>query len=143
MTGPGPALGFETFPHGADIGVRGWGPTCEAAFEQVALAMTSCIVEPRSVRQTQSVAIECHAPDREILLLDWLNALVFEMATRRLLFSRFTVGIRGSHLTGQAFGEPVDRERHAPAIEVKGATCTELRVSYDGALWRAQCVVDV
>jgi SHS2 domain-containing protein len=41
-------------------------------------------------------------------------------------------------------GEPVDVERHRPAVEVKGATCTELAVERlaDGS-FRAQCVVDV
>ena len=31
---------WEHFAHGADIGVRGIGPTKEAAFEQIALALT-------------------------------------------------------------------------------------------------------
>jgi SHS2 domain-containing protein len=78
-----------------------------------------------------------------VLLLDWLNALVFEMATRRMLFSEFEVSIDNGRLSGRAAGEPVDRGRHLPAIEVKGATCTELHVSCEDGLWCAQCVVDV
>ena len=51
---------------------------------------------------------------------------------------------RGTRLTGRAHGEEVDVARHQPAVEVKGATLTELDVAEDGPdAWRAQCVVDV
>ena len=88
--------------------------------------------------------VRCAAPDDEILLVDWLNALIYEMATRRMLFGRFAVTIDGSTLQAQAWGEPIDRIRHQPAVEVKGATFTALAVGEDrGRRWVAQCVVDV
>jgi tRNA nucleotidyltransferase (CCA-adding enzyme) len=78
------------------------------------------------------------------LLVDWLNALVFEMATRRMLFSRFEVEIGAGRLRALAWGEAVDVERHKPAVEVKGATYTSLRVAQEAdGTWVAQCVVDV
>jgi SHS2 domain-containing protein len=66
------------------------------------------------------------------------------MATRDMIFCRFTVTIEGAALSAQAWGEDVDVERHRPAAEVKGATYTALEVSRaaDGR-WMAQCVVDV
>jgi protein archease len=78
------------------------------------------------------------------LLADWLNAVVYEMTTRRMLFGRYVVRLSGHTLAGEAWGEAVDRERHRPAVEVKGATYTALSVTCgaDGT-WTAQCVVDV
>jgi tRNA nucleotidyltransferase (CCA-adding enzyme) len=137
---------WETFAHGADIGVRGVGPTPASTFEQAALALTSVVTAPERVDAGRCVELRCEAPDRELLLYEWLNALVFEMDTRRMLFGRFEVNLDGAgrHLTARAHGEPVDIARHEPAVEVKGATLTELKVAQgeDGA-WRAQCVVDV
>lgn len=132
------------FRHGADIGVRGFGATREDAFVQAALALTAIITDPALVVSTVPVAIACEAPDDEFLLADWLNALIFEMSTRRMLFGRFEVTISGGVLEATAWGETVDVGRHHPAVEVKGATYTELGVSRqpDGR-WRAQCVVDV
>jgi tRNA nucleotidyltransferase (CCA-adding enzyme) len=89
------------------------------------------------------VHVECDAPDDELLLVDWLNQLVFEMATRKFLFSRFEVRIEDHHLAATAWGEPVDTARHQPAVEIKGATYTALRVARDNGEWIAQCVVDV
>ena len=135
---------WEHFPHMADIGVRGIGATREQAFEQAALAMTAVIADPAGVEARQEVEIDCEAPDEELLLVDWLNALVYEMATRRMLFGRFEVQISGRRLHGRAWGEPADAARHRPAVEVKGATYTALRVARqaDGT-WIAECVVDV
>lgn len=135
---------WEHFPHEADVGVRGFGRTRAGAFEQAALALTAAVADPTDVEPRDVVEFACAAPDDELLLVDWLNAIVFEMATRRMLFSRFAVEIDGRRLRGRAWGEPVDVARHTPAVEVKGATYTSLRVAQeaDGA-WVAQCVVDV
>ena len=135
---------WEHFSHIADMGVRGYGDTLEEAFEQAAVAMTAIICDLSTVRTRQKVEIQCQAPDRELLLVDWLNALIYEMATRRMLYRDFEVHISGSHLQATAWGESVDRARHRPAVEAKGATYTELHITQqaDGA-WIAQCVIDI
>ena len=146
--GAGPAAAgagdWEHLAHGADIGVRGRGATPAEAFEQAALALTAVVTPPASVRQEVSVPIRCRAPDLDLLLFEWLNSLVYHMSTRHLLFSGFTVRIEDGELSAEARGETVDVARHAPAVEVKGATLTELDVRQDDdGRWRAQCVLDV
>lgn len=138
------AAHWEHFRHGADIGVRGWGPTQASAFEQAAIAMTAVVTEPTAVNSSQTVEIRCEAPSPELMLYDWLNALILEMSTHQMLFCRFEVMIDGNRLRARAHGEPVSRKRHQPAVEIKGATMTELSVAEaEPDLWRAQCVVDV
>lgn len=135
---------WEHFEHGADIGVRGFAPTLAEAFEQAALAMTAAMIDPALIRPVVAVEIDCEAPAPDLLLVEWLNAIVYEMAVRGMAFGKFEVLISDSRLTATAWGEPVDRERHEPAVEVKGATYTALsvaRTADEG--WIAQCVVDV
>jgi tRNA nucleotidyltransferase (CCA-adding enzyme) len=134
---------WEHFEHGADVGVRGCGATKAEAFEQAALALTAAVADPAAVRPLERVELACEAPDDELLLAEWLNALVYEMSTRRMLFSRFAVTLEGTRLQAQAWGEPVDAARHQPAVEVKGATYTDLRVVPQDDGWVAQTVVDV
>lgn len=135
---------WEHFPHQADIGVRGLGATIGQAFEQAALALTAVITEPADVAPREMIRLSCEAPDAELLLVDWLNTLIYEMATRNMLFSRFEVHLEGNNLTAQVWGEALEAVRHRPAVEVKGATYTALKVAQqsDGG-WFAQCVVDV
>ena len=135
---------WEHFYHMADIGVRGRGETLAQAFEQVAIAMTAVVTEPERIQPLQAIDVSCDAPDQELLLVDWLNALVYEMATRKMLFSRFEVSVQNQQLIARAWGEKIDIARHEPTVEIKGATYTELKVAQltDGS-WMAQCVVDV
>jgi tRNA nucleotidyltransferase (CCA-adding enzyme) len=135
---------WEHFAHGADVGIRGMGGSKETAFEQAAVALTAVITDPQAVESGEKIETVCEAPDDELLLVDWLNALVYEMATRELLFGRFEVHLDGHRLHGIAWGEPIDVKKHEPAVEVKGATltCVRVRQEADGS-WIAQCVVDV
>lgn len=125
------------------MGVRGIGATKSEAFEQAALALTAVITDPAKVEARNAVEIRCEAPDNELLFAEWLNALIYEMATRNMLFSRFQVKLDGTRLTASAWGESADVTRHQPAVEIKGATYTALRVARDGDQWVAQTVVDV
>jgi SHS2 domain-containing protein len=134
---------WEHYAHGADIGVRGCAADKAEAFVQAALALTAVVTDPAGVAAREHVAIECEAPDDELLFAEWLNALVYEMATRRMLFGRYALRLDGHRLLGEAWGEPVDAARHRPAVEVKGATYTTLRVAREDGRWVAQTVVDV
>ncbi|HWN69537.1 MAG TPA: archease [Haliangium sp.] len=140
---------WEHFAHEADVGVRGLGPSLDDAFAQAARALTAVVTDPDAVEPREAVALRCAEPGAEIeievLLNDWLNAVIYEMATRRMVFGRYEVHVdqAAGTLAATAWGEPVDRQRHAPAAEVKGATFTALRVARTGDGWLAQCVVDV
>ena len=135
---------WEHFDHGADIGVRGFGDTKEMAFARAALATTAVVANPETVAAKESVEVARDAPDDELLLVEWLNAVLLEMAQRKMLFSRFEITLSGHHLAAKIWGERLDLLRHQPAVEIKGATFTELRVRRDAnGRWLAQCVVDV
>jgi tRNA nucleotidyltransferase (CCA-adding enzyme) len=135
---------WEHFDHEADIGIRGIAPTLEQAFEQAAVALTAVVTDPDRVSDSTALAIQCQASENELLLVSWINELVYAMAVHGLLFNRYRVVINNGKLSAMAFGEAVDRKKHQPAVEIKGATFTGLHVyqQADGT-WVAQCVVDV
>lgn len=135
---------WEHFEHRADMGVRGVGATLAEAFAQAALALTAVVTEPSLVEPARRIEVTVEQSDPELLLVDFLNALIYEMATRKMLFSRFELRIDDGRLVAAVWGEAVDRVRHQPAVEIKGATYTGLRVTRepDGS-WLAECVVDV
>lgn len=135
---------WERYRHGADVGIRGFGATVDEAFEGIGLALTSTICDPGRVGALHSVEIRCAAPDLEALLYEWVNAVVHEIATRRMLFAHYHVRILDGELHAIATGEPLVISRHQPAVEVHGATYTDLRVHAEpGGPWAAQCVIDV
>jgi len=136
--------GWEHFHHVADVGIRGKGQTPAQAFEQAAIALTAVVVDPEAVAVGRAVELRCEAPDLELLLVDWLNAVLFQMAAQQMLFGRFEVRIEDGRLVATAHGETLDPARHRPVVEVKAATYSELAVArQDDGSWVAQCVVDV
>jgi SHS2 domain-containing protein len=135
---------WEHFSHGSDIGVRGIGRSVEEAFEQAAIALTAVVADVSTIQPIEIVEVQCDAPDLELLLVSWLNAIIYEMAVRKMLFSKFRIVLAGCSLKGTLSGERVDPERHQVAVEAKGATVTALNVSRDqDGQWLAQCVIDV
>jgi tRNA nucleotidyltransferase (CCA-adding enzyme) len=138
-----PEVGWELFPHDADTGVLGRGRTVAEAFEQAALALTA-VVTSAPVEAVARVAVACERKNIELLLVDWLDSVIYEMAVRKMLFGRYSVKIKDGRLTGTLWGEPVDVVRHAPACEPKGTTLTALAVTQEpSGLWSARCVIDV
>lgn len=136
-------MGWEHFYHQADEGIRGRADTLAGAFAEAGVALTAVVTDPDGVRARVAVPLEVEDSDTEFLLLAFLNAIIYEMSVRRMVFHHYDVTIQGARLRATAWGEPVDRARHQPAVEVKGATATELHVGRERGIWTAQCVVDV
>ena len=135
------------FDHAADMGIRARGATLDEVFAQIAMGMMN-IVTDQPIATEEQLEVRCSAPDLQLLLVDWLNSLIFEMATRRMLFGDFSVQVQADagqyRLLGQARGERLDVARHQPTVEVKGATYTALDLhQHASGHWYAQCVVDV
>ena len=135
---------WEHFEHVADIGIRGYGGSLAEAFVQAALAMSAVVTDLDRIETGEAITVECEAPAPDLLLVDWLNEIVYQMATRGMLFGRFEVEIQDDRLHARLHGEATDPGKHQPAVEIKGATFTELGVHQaDNGEWVAQCVIDV
>lgn len=139
-----PGRHWRLFEHDADIGLSAAAASREALFAAVAEALTAVVTDPGLVECRESIDVECAAPDDSVLLVDWLNALIYEMATRHMLFCRWDVRLQDHTLSAKVCGEAINRARHQPAVEIKGATYTALSVTQDAhGGWHANCVVDV
>ena len=83
------------------------------------------------------------ADDRELLLFDWLKALLYWFDSEHLLFGKFEVKLTEAGLTGIAWGEPLDRRRHQLEHEVKAITYHGLCVEQTPGGWLAEFIVDI
>ena len=131
----------QHFSHGADISVRGRGETLAEAFEEAALALTCIVADPGRVRPLDMVHVYCKVADKDLLLVEWLNTIVYQMTTKRMVFSRFDVKIGDGELVARIYGEPLDPLRHEASHKVRGAT-EEATVAHESdGRWTAQCVL--
>ena len=135
---------WEHFHHQADIGVRGIGDSLEEAFEEGAAALMAGMSSPEKVEAKEEVTIQCEVEETELLFADWLNSIIYEMDTRKMLFSEFQVRLDDNKLDGKMWGEKINPDKHETAVEVKAATYMMLKVEKNsGGRWIGQCVVDV
>jgi protein archease len=135
---------YETFDHTADLGLRIRAADLSTLFQEAAEAMFSTIVDDlASVKPSERIEIAIGGADREYLLFDWLRELLYRFDAEHWLFSKFEANVTEKGLTGTAYGEKHDPERHVLGHEVKAITYHELKVekTFDG--WLAEVIVDI
>jgi len=141
-----PSAGFELTEHTADVGLRVWGPSEPALFEQAALALASLLCDPAAVEPRESYSVIAEAPggSPDALLVAWLNELLYRMETDDIVLGRFTIaGLTHRYVAARAAGEPRDRRRHEPRLDVKAATYHGLSLRRGDQGWEATVVLDV
>lgn len=136
---------FEYKDHEADVGIVGIGSTLGEAFEEGAKAVFNIMVDIEKVEPKQEISVECSATGLPELFVEWLNELLSRKDLDGLMFSKFEVDVdlEKTTLSGKAWGEPLDKEKHGVKIEVKGATYSGLKYEEKEGKHYLQCVVDV
>ncbi len=135
---------FEILEHTADTGIRAYGTTAEEALTQAALGMFTIVTDPACVAPTREVPIEVDSTDREALLHDWLEELLYQSLTRSMLFSRFEVSrLEGTSLRASAWGEALDPAKHPLKLEIKAVTYHRLSFGPSDGGWEAEAIFDI
>ena len=71
------AAKYRQLPHTADLAWRIRGQSLAKLFENAAGALTATMVDRRYLRRRERRTVELESPDREALLIDWLNHLLY------------------------------------------------------------------
>jgi SHS2 domain-containing protein len=135
---------YEFFEHTADLGLRIRAADLDTLFAEAGRALFAAIVEDLdSVRPERAVEVRIKGDDREYLLFDWLKELLYHFDAEHLLLGRFEAHVAADGVRGTAWGEPLDRDRHALEHEVKAITYHGLRVEQTPDGWLAEVIVDI
>jgi SHS2 domain-containing protein len=135
---------FEFIDHTADIGVMAYGTDMKLLFTNAARGLFSLITELDSVAVMENRNIRVTAPDREALLVNWLNELIYLFEAKEMLFSRFDiVTITDTQLHAIGYGEKINLAKHELKTQVKAATYHMLKIEQNKDGWRAQVIFDV
>ena len=133
---------FQLIEHTADIGLVAYGENLGKAYANAAYGMFSIIAELGNVKEKESRSVEAAADDRESLLFEWLNCLLYLFDVEHLLLKRFDIQqFTGTSLKAVCRGEPYQPGRHQLKLGVKSATYHLLRV--DARENRVQVILDV
>ncbi len=135
---------FELIEHTADIGVRAFGSSELEVFQNAAAGMFSLIADPELVECRDEFDVRAEADDREALLVEWLNELLYLHESQDLLLKRFEVKKLGeTELEARVCGEPIDRGRHELMRDIKAATYHMLKLKESSKGWTTEVIFDV
>lgn len=102
------------------------------------------MTDRRGLKPLETKEITVTAPDREALLVAWLNHLLYLYDTEGFLGRDFkVVELNPEKLTARAQGEIFDPERHVSKTAVKAATYHQLEISRTPDGWQATVVLDL
>ncbi|MDI6821910.1 MAG: archease [Actinomycetota bacterium] len=135
---------FEVLDHTADIGLKAYGTTLKEAFENAAMGMFSIMTDLDKVQPKETFEVDITAEDRETLLVEWLNELLYLFDAERVLFSRFEITDWDERyfLKATLQGERIDLDRHDIEIQIKACTYHMLKVERNET-WMVQVIFDV
>jgi SHS2 domain-containing protein len=135
---------YEFFDHTADLGLRIYGESLAALFENAGFALFDVLTGTARVAPRQTRRFTLQRDNAEELLVEWLGSLLYEFDTAGLLFSRFSVEhIDGRSLAASACGEPFQPGLHELKTAVKAVTYHGLSIRQEKGLWQATVVFDV
>jgi SHS2 domain-containing protein len=134
---------FEVLEHTADVGIIAYGRNISQAFANAGKGLFYLITDLDSVIANTHRDIELTAADKEELMVDWLNDLIYLFDTDSLIFNRFDVRVTAStKLKATVYGERVDKSRHRLKTGIKAATYHMLKVERDDQ-YRVQVLFDI
>lgn len=135
---------FETFEHTADLGLRIRARSLDELFAEAGRAFSSIVIDNVDALQPrEEINVELQGDDREYLLFDWLNELLYRYETSDWLAASFEVAVDERGLRATLRGEPIDPQRHARSHEVKAITYHGLKVAETEDGWLAELIVDI
>ena len=134
--------------HTADVGFELRAPSIEALFEEARRALLMVVFE-RPPEEGEAVnTVRLSAPDRETLLVRWLNELSYLIQDTGFVPVGAKIRLReagdsGHALAARLTGASLLLEEYGWQGEIKSATFHGLEVTNDEDGWHARVILDV
>jgi SHS2 domain-containing protein len=130
---------YEMLEHTADMAIRVWGPDLPTLFTHAATALFEIMAEPPA-DDSVSQDVKVSSPDREALLVDWLNELIFMHEVDGETYDRFIIiNISDTELQATVLGGKTSRKLKT----VKATTYHDLYIHDTAEGVEAHLVFDV
>ena len=134
---------FEVIDHTADIGIIARGGDPPALFSNAAAGMLSLLIDVDMLHKDVVREVGLEAADRETLLVQWLNELLYIICTETLVLIKFDISIDGNRLVARCDGQNVDLKSHMFKREIKAATYHNLEIAERDGEYSARIIFDI
>ena len=132
---------FEFLEHTADIKFRAFGKDVEEVFKNVVLAISDIISREQKINSKNKKQIEVEGHDKESLLYNFIEELLYLTEAENFLVSKADVKISDNKLKAMLLGDST--LNYSNLDHIKSPTYHEMYVKKTKNGWEAQVVVDV
>lgn len=135
---------FELVDHTADISIKAYGKSLKELFENAAFGMFNILADLEGITISTKSEIKVEAPDREELLIEWLDELLYDFYTKHIIFCEFDIKeLTDKKLTARVKGRFIGENKNRLKTEIKAATRHDLRIEKKEDTYEVQIVFDV
>ena len=135
---------FEIIDHTADIGIVAYGADIKLVFANAALGLFNLMADLDDFEEGLQRELELSAEDVEVLLIEWLNELIYIFDVEHIIFKKFEIEkLTSTQVKARCFGEKMKPEQHKLKREIKAATYHMLRISKEDGTYKVQVIFDI
>ncbi|MCJ7514383.1 MAG: archease [Dehalococcoidia bacterium] len=135
---------FEVIEHTADIGIVAYGADIKQVFANAALGLFNLMADLDNLKEGVKREIELSAEDVEVLLVEWLNELIYITEVEHIIFKRFEINeFSNTRLKATCFGEKIKPGQHKLKREIKAATYHMLKLNKEDGSYKVQIIFDI
>ncbi len=135
---------FEIIEHTADIGIVAYGADIKQVFANAALGLFNLMADLGNLKEGVKREIELSAEDIEVLLVQWLNELIYISEVEHVLFKRFEINeLSNTRLKAACFGEKIKAGQHRLKREIKAATYHMLKLNKENGSYQVRIIFDI
>jgi SHS2 domain-containing protein len=135
---------FEVIEHTADIGIVAYGADIKQVFANAALGLFNLMADLENLKENTKREIELSAEDIEVLLVEWLNELIYISEVEHIIFKRFEVKeLSNTQLKAICFGEKIKPGQHRLKREIKAATYHMLKLNKEDGSYKVRIIFDI
>jgi SHS2 domain-containing protein len=135
---------FEIIDHTADIGITAYGADIKELFTNAALGLFSLMADLDGLDENIKREVGMSAEDIEVLLVEWLNELIYVSEVEHVIFKRFEINeLNSNSIKATCFGEKLKSGQRRLKREIKAATYHMLKIDKDAKGYKTQIIFDI
>ena len=135
---------FEVIDHTADIGIVAYGATIKQVFANAALGLFNLMADLDDFKEGLQRELELSAEDVEVLLIEWLNELIYIFDVEHIIFKKFEIEkLTSTQIKARCFGEKMKPGQHKLKREIKAATYHMLQIIKEDGIYKVQVIFDI
>lgn len=125
-------MSYKLLEHATDAFIEVTAPNLKEALTIAAESVVDTTIERSTVDEKDEMIIKVSGKDLKYLLLNWLEAVIYQLITDGFAIHRFEIDLQKRkqyELSAKTFGEPIDLKKHHFKVEIKAPTFHLMEIS--------------